>query len=336
MPVLLTAEQRAQLKTAPAGSPHVLYLAGIPRTGSTVLGQMLDRLPSAIFVGELSLFWRRFANRELCSCGQALPDCQFWANVISQGFGELKAEDAQNLGKLEWALRRRQAIRSLFTTNRLIAMPGHSQAIDDARIKLYRAIASVAQAEWIVDSGKDPWLGEIFGRLFRANFFTVHIVRDPRGVAFSWRKLVKSDSEPGYMPRRHAAAVAVSWLIQNLIIQYALRQLSASYVRLRYEDLATDPETVVREVARSMGIPPERLPSEGGDKYQPDMHWVAGNPGVRKSSRSSIKIELDKEWQDRMPRIQRWQVTAICGILFPSYGYSFSCVRKTRLRSRRS
>src|ERR1035438_1944876 len=99
MTVLLTAEQRAQPKTAPAGSPHVLYLAGIPRTGSTVLGQMLDRLPSAIFVGELSLFWRRFANRELCSCGQALPDCRFWASIISKGFGELKAEDAQNLGK---------------------------------------------------------------------------------------------------------------------------------------------------------------------------------------------------------------------------------------------
>jgi Sulfotransferase family len=301
-----------------------------------VLGQMLDRLPSAIFVGELSLFWRRFANRELCSCGQALPDCRFWASIISKGFGELKAEDAQNLGKLEWALRRRQAIRSLFTTNRPIAMPRHSQAIVDARVKLYCAIASVAQAEWIVDSGKDPWLGEIFGRLFRANFYTVHIVRDPRGVAFSWMKLVKSDSEPGYMPRRHAAAVAVSWLIQNLIIQSALRHLSASYVRLRYEDLATDPETVVRGVAQSMGIAPDRLAWESRDECQPDLHWVAGNPGVRQSSRSAMIIKLDKEWQDRMPRVQRWLVTAICGVLFPSYGYPFSCVRKTRFRSRQS
>lgn len=337
MVVLLAAGQGVQPKIATDRSPRVLYLAGIPRTGSTVLGQMLERIPGAIFVGELSLFWRRFANSELCSCGQALPNCQFWATVISEGFGELKAEDARNLGKVEWALRRRQAIGSLLPINRKIAIPGHFQAAADARVKLYRAIASVAQVEWIVDSGKDPWLGGIFGRLFKGNFFTVHIVRDPRGVAFSWKKLVKSDSEPGYMPRRHAATVAMSWLIQNIIIQSALRHLSASYVRLRYEDLATDPEAVVCGVARSMGIGEDRLLAwDSHEERQYDLHWVAGNPGVRQSSRSPMKIKLDEEWQDRLPQVQRWLVTAICGVLFPSYGYPLSCIRKTRLRSRRS
>ena len=334
---MLAAGQEVQPRTALAGSPHVLYLAGIPRTGSTVLGQMLERISGTIFVGELSLFWRRFANSELCSCGRALPNCQFWATVIRQGFGELKPEDAQNLGKLEWALRRRQAIRSLFPVNQRIAIPEHFQAIADARVTLYRAIASVAQVEWIVDSGKDPWLGGIFGRLFVGNFYTVHIVRDPRGVAFSWTKSVKSDSEPGYMPRRHAVTVAMSWLIQNLIIQSALRRLSASYVRLRYEDLATDPEAVVRRVARSMGIGTDRLPTwESHEECQYDSHWVAGNPSVRQSSRSPMKIKLDEEWQDRLPQVKRWLVTAICGVLFPSYGYRLSCIRKTRVRSRRS
>jgi hypothetical protein len=335
--VLLAAGQRVQPITALAGSPHVLYLAGIPRTGSTLLGQMLGGIPGAIFVGELSLFWRRFANSELCSCGQTLPNCQFWATVISEGFGELKAEDARNLGKLEWELRRWQAIRSLLPINRKIILPGYSQVIADARVRLYSAIASVAQVEWIVDSGKDPWLGGIFARLFRGNFCTAHIVRDPRGVVFSWTKLVKSDSEPGYMPRRHVVPVAMNWLIQNLMIQSALRHLSASYVRLRYEDLATDPEAVVGGVARSMGIETDRLLAwKSHEECQHDLHWVAGNPGVRQSSRSPMKIKLDEEWQDRLPQVQRWLVTAICGVLFPFYGYPLSFIMKTRLRSRRS
>jgi hypothetical protein len=334
MVVLLAAGEGVPPKVAPGGTPHVLYLAGIPRTGSTVLGQMLDRIPGAIFVGELSLFWRRFASRELCSCGQALPDCKFWAAVISAAFGELKAEDAGNLAALEWTLRRRQARKPVLPLRRTIAMFEHSQEVADARANLYRAIASVAQAEWIVDSGKDPWLGAIFARLFGEYFCTVHIVRDPRGVAFSWTKFVKSDSEPGFMPRRQAARVAMSWLIQNLIIQSTLRRLSASYVRLRYEDLATNPETVVRRVACSMGIEPDRLrPWASHEDCQYDLHWVAGNPGVRQSSKSSVKIKLDEEWQDRMPQIQRWLVTAICGVLFRSYDYPFSCIRKTRLRS---
>lgn len=337
MIVLRAVERRVQPKGAPVGVLHVLYLAGIARTGSTVLGQMLGRIPGAVFVGELSLFWRRFANGELCSCGQALPNCQFWSTVISEGFGELKAEDARNLSELEWALRRRQAIRSLYPINRKAAIPGRSQAIADARVKLYRAIACVAQVEWIIDSGKDPWLGGIFGRLFRGNFHTVHIVRDPRGVAFSWTKLVKSDSEPGYMPRRNAATVAMSWLVQNLMIQSALRHLSVSYVRLRYEDLATDPEAVVGGVARSMGMRADRLLNwENPEECQHDLHWVAGNPGVRQSSRTPMLIKLDEEWQDRLPRVQRWLVTAICGVLFPFYGYSLSCIRKTPPCSRRS
>lgn len=337
MVVLLAAGQRVQPKTAPGRSPHVIYLAGIPRTGSTVLGQILERIPGATFAGELSLFWRRFANGELCTCGQALPNCQFWATVIREGFGELKTEDARNLGNLEWAFRRRQAIRSLFPINQRIAIPEHFQAIADARLKLYSAIANVAQVEWIIDSGKDPWLGGIFGRLFGDNFCVVHVVRDPRGVAFSWTKLVKSDSEPGYMQRRHAATVALSWLIQNLIIQSTLRRLSASYVRLRYEDLATDPEVVVRGVARSMGIGADRLQAwESHEECQYDLHWVAGNPGVRQSSRSPMKIKMDEEWHDRLPRVERWLVTAICGILFPSYGYPLFCIRKAQLRSRQS
>ena len=333
--MLLNVGQETRSRAAPVRLPHVLYLAGVGRTGSTLLGQTLGYIPGAIFVGELSQFWHRFASSELCSCGQALPDCQFWSTVISEGFGELKAEDARILGELEWRLRLRQSISSLLPMRRKTTIPKRFQAIADARARLYCSIASVAQADWVVDSGKDPWIGAIIGRLCKGNFGAVHIVRDPRGVAFSWAKLVKSDSEPGFMLRRHPAKVATSWLVRNLVIQFTLRHLSAFYVRVRYEDLATDPEAVVREIAHPMGIRADLFPvKESREGLRYDLHWVAGNPGVRQSSRSPLKIKLDEEWRDRLPQVQRWLVTIICGALLPFYGYPLSYTGKARLHSR--
>jgi hypothetical protein len=334
---LLGADQGTSLGAASTELSNVLYLAGVARTGTTVLGQALGNIPRVIFVGELNLFWRRFANRELCSCGQALPDCQFWSAVIGKEFAELRPEDVQNLCNLEQTLRRRQAISSLLPIRRKVTVPRRFQTAADARARLYSSIADVAQAQWIVDSGKDPWFGCILGLIVGVNFNTVHIVRDPRGVAFSRTKVVKSDSEPGYMLRQHPTRVALNWLVQNLVIQFVLKRLSASYVRLRYEDLAADPETVVRDVVRSMSIQFDAvLDGEICGGCRNYSHWVAGNPGVRQSSGSLLKMKLDEEWRRRLPRTQRWMVAVICAVLFPSYGYPLVYGKRSALGRRQS
>jgi Sulfotransferase family len=316
---LLDGGQRA---AAPAEFPNILYLAGMPRTGSTLLGQIIGRMPGVIFVGELSLFWRRFGNGELCSCGQALPSCPFWSAVISKGFGELKLEDARKLGQIERALRWIQIISSLLPMRRKITRFGRFRVIADARTQLYSSIANVAQVKWIADSGKDPWFGGLLGNFFEDNLHTVHIVRDPRGVAFSWTKKVRSDSEPVYMKRRHPAITAYNWLIQNLVIQVTLQRPRSSYVRVQYEDLATNPEAVINKIARSMGIEADLvLTVDAYEDGRDDLHWVAGNPGVRQSAGTHLQIKLDEEWRDRLHPVQRWLVTAICGALFWFYGY---------------
>ena len=315
--------------------PRLIYLAGVPRTGSTVLGRMLGSIPGSIFVGELSLFWRRFADGDLCSCGQPLRNCQFWSAVISKGFGKLGPEDARNLERLEQTLRLWQVISSPLPVRRKIAKSEHFRAVADARMQLYRSIAEVAQVSWIVDSGKDSWLGMLFSCLYGNNFDTVHIVRDPRGVAFSWAKSVKSDSEPRYLPRRPPVICAFTWLVENLVIQIALKRLSASYIRIRYEDLAADPETVIREVVDSMKIGVGQGAHGKSKKREHFFHWVAGNPGVRQAGNSHLQIRLDEEWRYRLPLVQRLLVTVICAPLLLFYGYALTATRRSISTMRR-
>ncbi len=157
---------------------RILYVAGLGRTGSTVLGQVLGGIPGVTFVGELSSFWRRFANGELCSCRRPLPDCPFWSDVISKAYGSFARDRAKEIAALERRVIRSQWLLGLVLTKNV----SEAHKMLDERARLYRAIAEVAGTTWILDTGKNLIFGNIIARLSSANFGAIHIVRDPRGV----------------------------------------------------------------------------------------------------------------------------------------------------------
>jgi Sulfotransferase family len=295
---------------------QILYLAGIPRTGSTVLGHALAGTPDVVFVGEMNFFWRRFAHQELCSCGMPLPECPLWSAVIEKAFGAVSPAQATEWSALEQRLVDRQRIFALIPWN----WPGPAsrdlRRVLDMRDQLYAAAAAEAGASWLVDGGKEPVYARIMTRLPHTDFHTVHIVRDPRGVAFSWMKRVRSDSEPGEMPSRRPIVSAAEWMLQNLMVHIGLQRRSRSYVRVRYEDLVSDLPGVVSRIAAATGMRagPSLEPAGGG-------HLVAGNPGVRRQAATSIRLTLDDAWRTRLPRRTQRLVTSICGPLMLTYGY---------------
>ena len=116
------------------------------------------------------------------------------------------------------------------------------------RAQLYQAIGRVTGARWIVDGGKEPIFGALLARGSAGAVGTIHLVRDPRAVAYSWQKLVSSDSEPGYMTQKAVGKTAVHWVSQNLLVQLGLQRLGTAYVRVRYEDMAYHPEEVLRRI----------------------------------------------------------------------------------------
>jgi hypothetical protein len=301
---------------------RVLYVAGIARSGSTVLGCVLGELPGAIFVGELALFWRRFADGELCSCGKPLPDCHFWSAVISKAFGQMTYEHARGLEELEWRVARWQRLLGLVPVRCSTRWSNQIHIMLEERGRLYRAICEIANAECIVDSGKEVTFGSMMARLSNTNFSTIHLVRDPRGVAFSWQKQVRSDSEPGYMPRSPVIRTAARWMSGNILVQLSLRRLSRTYYRVRYEDMVAYPDDIAQEISRVTSNP---AGSNGWTDHRPqhanEHHLVGGNPGVRRHLRRGLRLTLDDEWRTRLPRGQRWLVTAVCGGLMAAYDY---------------
>jgi len=307
---------------------RVLYLAGIPRTGSTVLGQALASLPGVVFAGELNFFWRRYANSELCSCGEPLPECPLWSGVVTKAFGAMSAERASELSALEERVVDRQRLYALSPLRWPRPAARDLRPMLEMRDDLYAAAAAATGASWLVDGGKEPVFGRLMTGLKRTDVSTTHIVRDPRGVAFSWMKRVRSDSEPGEMPSRRPLVSAVEWILQNLMIHISLQRLSRSYVRVRYEDLVTDLPAVVGAVAQATGLPvgpagaAEPGPALAGTGQA---HLVAGNPGVRRQTAKTIKLTLDDAWRTQLPRTKQRLVTVVCAPLMAAYGYALHC-----------
>ena len=202
----------------------------------------------------------------------------------------------------------------------------------EMRDELYATAAAATGASWLVDGGKEPVFGRLMTGLKRTEVSTIHIVRDPRGVAFSWMKRVRSDSEPGEMPPAaapvrgrmdtaephdpHIAAAAQPVLCPGQVRGPGDRPARRSQRGGPAAGLpaAADAALAGGGLAGS-GLASTGLASTG------QAHLVAGNPGVRRQAAKTIKLTLDDAWRTQLPRVKQRLITVICAPLMAAYGY---------------
>ena len=69
----------------------ILFIAGIGRSGSTLLSRMLAQIEGFQAMGELHHLWQTRAplqaSDELCGCGSSYAECRFWPRVIETALG---------------------------------------------------------------------------------------------------------------------------------------------------------------------------------------------------------------------------------------------------------
>ena len=62
----------------------LVYIAGYPRSGSTLLLRLLGAAPGYFAIGELHEVWlRSFIEDQLCGCGRSFSECDFWEQVVA-------------------------------------------------------------------------------------------------------------------------------------------------------------------------------------------------------------------------------------------------------------
>jgi hypothetical protein len=308
--------------------PHpvrVLYIGGAGRSGSTLLDLILGEIPGLFAAGELKYIWDRgVRDNELCGCGERFLACPFWTPVGKRAFGGWDRVDVDEVLALERAVDNHRSIP-------LMSKPGLS-ARYAARLekfvavleRLYAAVAEVSGATAIVDSTKRPSTAFLLSKIPAIDLRFVQLVRDSRGVAYSWSKRVKRPEVTDgvdFMPRYDSVKAGARWMANNSLF-HVLAASGVPGIRVRYESLIASPRREVERIVRHAGVLVERETLDFLDQGEVDLatnHIVAGNP--LRLGRRSLDLRLDDAWRAQMDRRQRSLVLLLTWPLLLRYGY---------------
>ncbi|MGB6641915.1 MAG: sulfotransferase [Thermoanaerobaculia bacterium] len=311
----------------PHPRPKILFIAGIGRSGSTLLSRMLAQIDGFQAVGELHHLWLTraplLAADELCGCGSSYADCRFWPGVIETALG---AVDQERLDKLAQLKRETDRVRYIPWMRSPIKPPGYARRLEEYRPvvrSLYSAIESTCQPRVIVDATKDPSSLYLLSTLPELEVTVLHLVRDPRGVAFSWAKRMRRPEirdQDVYMPRQTSWRNATYWSYSNLLAGRS-RRLHRNYILLRYEDFIRRPTEWLRKICTVMGEEQADLSflKDHRVTLERPNHILKGNPS--RFAAGPLDLRADEEWKSAMPSAQKLAVTLTAAPLLLRYGY---------------
>lgn len=294
---------------------HILYIAGWGRSGSTILDNVLGQVEGLFSTGEIRSVWDRgLIENWPCSCGVAFRDCSLWRDVFAEAFGGFDRVDARRLA----------AIRDRFDRPWNVFLPAGLASTElseyrSALTRLYAAVASVTGARIIVDSSKTPAYGRILQDLPDFRVDIVHLLRDPRAVAFSWqRKRLWARDGATYMSRFGPSRSALTWGARQIATEAIGRRASDRYLRLRYEDFVAAPETSLARILSLTGggLVPR---FEGRRLALRPVHGISGNPS--RFDRGTVELKPDDEWRAGMRPADRLIVTLMTVPLLMRYRY---------------
>lgn len=301
----------------------ILYIVGSGRTGSTILGQILNARPGVFFGGELIDFWRRgIEENRLCACGQRARDCEVWGSVIETLSDHLSAADLAEMVRLRSEISLLERVSRSVSPWDLRQRSAFPRRFADATEQLYRAIRDTTGSNLIVDSSKFTYYALALLAIPSVDLRLLHLVRDPRAVAHSWsREVAIPDPEHDlHMPRYGPVGSTMRWLARNLSAAHLGSRLPARYLQLRYEDFIRDPAGELAAMEKALGLKRAGLYQQAGSPSEiPVNHAIWGNPGRFKSG--EVRLEMDEAWRWNQPAVDRWVVWAMTAPWLSRFGY---------------
>lgn len=321
------ASQAASSRTA-----RVLFIGGCGRSGSTLLDRMLGELPGFVSVGELRFIWQRgLVENQRCGCGAPFRECPFWTAIGDEAFGGWKNVPAVELAALEHATDRHRFIPFLLAPWLWPPYRRRLARYADVLARLYTAVDRITGGAYIVDSTKDAPFAYILRHVADLELRVVHLVRDSRGVAFSWTKRIRKPEHTntiGYMNTYHPVEMGFRWMAYNFCF-HLLGRIGVPRLSMRYERLVESPRVEIDRAAAHMGVD---VPDEDVGFLHPDgvdlgiHHTVSGNP--MRFEQGRIALRLDEEWRTELAPLHR-HIVSICTFPFLwLYGY----LRPARIR----
>jgi len=306
-----------------AAKKRVVYIGGTGRSGSTLLDLLLSRHSTVQSLGEihrLSLCSRE--NREPCTCGQPVAQCDFWRNVENIVRKQLGWHaDRRPLLETEVMLRK-DAVGSLASAFERAALclaspalargacrlfaPAHYRAIETSLL-WYDAIREATGKPVIVDSSKDARRLKLLYLAAPEQYRLIYLVRDGRAVCASTIRRTG-------VPMEDAAKM---WRRSHRAAQWARRGIpDESVLYVKYETLCTEPRATMQRILEFIGLDFE---SSVLTLQKEQSHNIGGNP--MRFRKDECEIRLDQRWKQELTPEQLRIFQAVAGRTNRRLGY---------------
>jgi len=316
-------ERKSRTNELVDSSPvRILYIGGTGRTGSTLLANILGQYDTFFSGGELAFLWRfGLMDNGRCACGLELRQCPTWVAIFDQAFGGVNNVDASEMVRL----------RKRFNSHHLPLMvtKGIRKRLLDRTgdlplrlAQLYSGIRSSTGRPIIVDSSKEPHYSYILRSQPSLEVYFLHLVRDPRAVAYSWRrrKVEAGFNDGRFMATRRPSVSSTYFDVSNIASELIWARHTQRYMRMRYEDFISAPAEMLRRIGEfvEVDIDPSQAIDDGFANLS-GTHSAWGNPN--RFLHGQIGLAPEDEWKFRMPQSQRAVVTAMTLPLILQYAY---------------
>jgi len=335
---------------------RVLEIAGLGRSGSTILDIVLGNHPHIESVGEvMELIRTGWISREslqgidpirlrrpICTCGKRLdvlyvdtPEeaCPFWSRVRREWVERADPESIETYPKLQndFELKRRWP-RLLYEKRRQSASFRSYARLTRA---FFESIRAVSGKPLIVDSSKISVRAFAHSLVPGIDLYVVHLVRDGRGIVISHRTSYREDrpvstmrDHEGYpmwkaVVRRRVLYLlsVVRWTVQNLAAEWVCTRLGPKKsMRLRYEDFVADPKGALERIGSLIELDLSEVADAAcSGKPMQAGHNIGGNR-TKKSGIITLRPDA-QEWRAALSPTEQRLSWTLMGWLMRRYGY---------------
>lgn len=295
----------------------VLYIVGCGRSGSTILHNVMSQVNGFVGIGELSQMWNKFQKRK-CGCGERVNECPFWNSVFERM--------NERLGGVDWETMQRN--RSLSRTRNfwLTRLPFGKRLYEKQAAEyrcvmevLYQSVQEEANARVIVDESKSVLHAHLLRTIPSMDLYVVHLIRDPRGIANSLLRRNEARKKHGLM-QYTPLWIAFYWNTTNRMVESFKKEIPDRYLRLRYEDFASQPQRAVRQILEFLQAPSDHLPFCGENTVELRVtHTVGGNRSRHHTG--AIELQVDEGWRDHLAPSARATIERFSRTMMKKYGY---------------
>lgn len=294
-----------------------IYIATLPRSGSTLLGMMLNNHSKIFHTGESSYWGKLNPEYIVCSCGKKrcpilinayeklnnLPEvhaiyeaCSMVDRIEEPGkiYHKFSLPDKNDSNQINLAILKKKLLLSCFGLE-----------------KIADVFRELTKKEIIVDGTKNIYIAEHLAK--KIDWKIIILTRDPRGIASSNKNAGLRKNVPRPIEMKIPIFINFAKKINSLMAK------NNNVLLVRYEDLCADPKKKLCEICNFLEITFENQTLQ----FKSDKgHTLMGN---RMRFNDSEKIIEDLSWIENLNQREKllihknWKLIR----LYEKFGYQF-------------